>query len=127
MDAVNRIVRIKYGQRGRAVMPHSEVCMHMKVAGKVMDFVLLYPDVENGRILAPAVQLLKDGHPFSGPITHGEAGIYEDASGFYYYPGHDEPINTDPAPFVVPEQRVRGRWDEYFVSDDEVDRIPEDE
>lgn len=49
------------------VLPYSEVCMHMRVAGTQM----LGELVEDGRM----VQLYKpDGEPFSFPITRGEAG-----------------------------------------------------
>lgn len=69
------------GERYQGEMPHSEVCIHMQVAGKVMEFELL----ENKR----SVQLYKDGRPFSSPILCGEAGLFrEDCDGlsFYYYP-----------------------------------------
>lgn len=57
-------------------LPYSEVCMHMKVAGKRMTVVLLSPW---------EAQIHDDeGKPFSFPITHGEAGIYWDSKeGFY--------------------------------------------
>lgn len=46
-------------------LPHSEVCMFMGVAGQDLD----------GRLVSShAVQLLRDGRPFSAPITAGEAG-----------------------------------------------------
>lgn len=50
-------------------LPFSEVCVHMRVADKVMGAEI----VEDGR----AVQLYDDnGNRFSAPITTGEAGIY---------------------------------------------------
>lgn len=49
-------------------LPFSEVCMHMRVAGKVMVGRLVNPR-------HPMVQLLADdGRLFSAPITMGEAG-----------------------------------------------------
>lgn len=73
------LIRIKPGEYGRAKMPHSEVCIHMRVAGKEMDFLLIDKEY-------PSVQLLNpDGSNFSGPITRGEAGIFEDEEGYYYY------------------------------------------
>ena len=76
-----RLIRVASGEYGKKVMPHSEVCMHMRVAGRNMAFVLL-----NGG----SVQLLNDdGSHFSIPITNGEAGIYEDDAG-YYYRSHPE-------------------------------------
>ena len=47
--------------------PYSEVCMHMHVAGKVM-FV-----APHGPHMAQLYTL--SGHPFSFPITNGEAGL----------------------------------------------------
>ncbi|MBD0670042.1 hypothetical protein [Streptomyces sp. CBMA156] len=58
--------RVKVGQRLKVKLPHSEVCMHMRVADQVMEV----------EILAEAVQLYKDGQKFSGPILLGEAGVY---------------------------------------------------
>lgn len=47
-------------------LPYSEVCMHMRVAGKEMDVALLSTGM---------CQLFDaDGRPFSMPITRGEAG-----------------------------------------------------
>lgn len=70
-------VRITCGQRDRKVMPHSEVCLHMQIAGREMAFALL-----NGG----SVQLLDDdGSHFSSPITNGEAGIHDDRDGHYLH------------------------------------------
>jgi len=75
-----KMIRIKPGQWGEAVMPYSEVNMHMRIAGKWMRFQLL-----KGKY--PMVQLYReDGGQFSAPITTGEAGIMEDSRGFYYRP-----------------------------------------
>lgn len=76
--------RIKPGEFGKAEMPHSEVCMHMRVAGKTMKFQLLDKQY-------PSVQLYKDDDTFfSGPITTGEAGVFTDDQGYYYYPSEEE-------------------------------------
>lgn len=49
------------------VLPYSEVCMHMKIAGKTMTGGLLRNEL--------MVQLYDDdGRHFSFPITCGEAG-----------------------------------------------------
>lgn len=73
-------IRILPGQRGHKVMPHSEVCMHMRIAGKTMDFELLNKQW-------PGVQLYDSkGGYFSSSITTGEAGLYRDEEGYYYYP-----------------------------------------
>jgi len=70
-------VRIESGERGRTVMPHSEVCMHMSVAGRAMLFELL----ESGH-----VQLLNDdGTVFSAPVSSGEGGVFSDTEGFYFH------------------------------------------
>jgi hypothetical protein len=57
-------------------LPGSEVCVHMRVAGKTMSV----------RVLADGMaQLLTEtGEPFSFPVTWGEAGIYRDALGAPY-------------------------------------------
>lgn len=61
---------IKPGKRYKGKMPHSEVCMHMKVAGSELEFELSAHDM---------VQLYKGKHEFSGAILPGEAGLYWDA------------------------------------------------
>lgn len=72
-------VEIEPGQWGLAIMPYSEVCVHMQVAGKPMLFIL--------RADGMMVQLFSpSGQVFSGPITPGEAGIYQDGQRRYYYP-----------------------------------------
>lgn len=69
---------IRTGERGKKHMPYSEVCMHMQVAGKVMEFVA---------VSTRSVQLYReDGTMFSFPITNGEAGLFPDGDHFYYYP-----------------------------------------
>lgn len=71
-------IRVKVGDIGEAVMPYSEVCMHMKVAGRKMLFQI---------VSERAVQLFSSPmQPFSFPILLGEAGVFEDEKGMYYYP-----------------------------------------
>jgi hypothetical protein len=78
MVAIER-TRIQPGQFGEKFMPFSEVCMSMRVAGTRMRFQLLEP----GRM----AQLYRlDGSEFSFPITAGEAGVFSDSEGHYYYP-----------------------------------------
>lgn len=80
------MVNIAVGERGTKYMPYSEVCMHMKVSGKVMDFEL---------ISERSVQLYReDGSYFSFPITYGEAGVFRNEDGTYYYYPDD---SKDPA------------------------------
>lgn len=63
-------------ERLTIIAPHSEVCMHMQVAGKPM-LAMLLPSRN-------AAQLFTlDGREFSAPVTPGEAGFYQDADGFY--------------------------------------------
>lgn len=70
---------IRPGDFVEKIMPYSEVCMHMKIAGKRMRVQLL----PNGR----SVQLYSsNGKPSSFPITTGEAGIFEENGNFYCYP-----------------------------------------
>lgn len=79
---------ILVGERGRKYLPYSEVCMHMRVSGTVMDFEVVSPR---------SVQLYRlDGTPFSFPITYGEAGLFVDGDGFYYYPD-DSKNPSDPS------------------------------
>ncbi|MFF8283295.1 hypothetical protein ACF06W_11300 [Streptomyces albus] len=63
-------VDLEIGDRARLELPWSEVCMHLKVAGAVMEV----------EIRKHGAQLLKAGEPYSTPITWGEAGIYTDAA-----------------------------------------------
>jgi hypothetical protein len=68
--------RVAPGDVVTVELPHSEVCMHMQVAGKVMQV----------EVLERGAQILTDrGTPFSFPIGHGEAGFYTDAAGLYTY------------------------------------------
>ena len=70
---------VEPGEMRPVVLPYSEVCMYMRVAGRRMNTQLL---AEPGR--KPAVQLIDDsGRRFSFPITPGEAGFQEDENGFY--------------------------------------------
>jgi hypothetical protein len=62
-------------------MPWSEVCVAMGVASHEYQVELL-----RGRM---AQLWSPGGEKFSAPITTGEAGIYEDARGFYCYPETD--------------------------------------
>ena len=71
-------IEIKRGERGRKKMPFSEACMSMAVAGHEMEFELLDRQY-------PGVQLFKDGYPYSGSITLGEAGVFSRTDGTFYY------------------------------------------
>lgn len=76
------IVRPQVGHRYEKVMPYSEVCLHMRIAGQRMAFEIV-PSSAWGH----SVQLydLRDGRPFSSPILTGEAGLFEDSEGYYFY------------------------------------------
>ena len=66
--------RLSVGTVVSLTLPWSEVCMHLKVAGKTRSV----------EVLATGAQILnEDGTPYSFPVTHGEAGIYSDAQGLY--------------------------------------------
>ena len=70
---------VKTGQRYKGTMPHSEVCLHMGIAGKEMLFEVL----EAG---TPLVQLYDaEGRQFSFPVLLGEAGVYADGPDLYAY------------------------------------------
>lgn len=57
------------------IMPHSEVCMSMRVAGKAMGW----------KIIDERMVQLYDakGEEFSAPVLLGEAGFYQDEKGIY--------------------------------------------
>lgn len=68
------MMKVKPGDVVRIQLPWSEVCMHLRVADAVRDV----------QVLPNGAQILNaDGTPYSFPITHGEAGIYQDAQGLY--------------------------------------------
>lgn len=71
-------ITIRPGERIKVRLPWSEVCMHMRVAGKVMAAELTAD--------GSGIQLYDDeGDQFSFPITLGEAGFYRpDPSGLPY-------------------------------------------
>ncbi|AZM47849.1 hypothetical protein DMB38_20490 [Streptomyces sp. WAC 06738] len=61
---------LEIGDRIFVTMPWSEACLALQVADRVMEVEVR----EHG------AQLLKDGEPYSFPITWGEAGIYTDST-----------------------------------------------
>ena len=72
---------VKVGDVVRVRLLYSEVCMHMRVAGKPMNVQIV------GDGSSTAAQLLRDdGTPFSMPITLKEAGIQTDSVGRHYVP-----------------------------------------
>src|SRR5947199_4498884 len=74
-------VYLRVGDFVRVRLPHSEVCMHMQVAGKSMRVQLL----QDGSY--PVAQLITDsGLRFSSPILPGEAGIFAADDGRLYVP-----------------------------------------
>lgn len=76
-----RKVYVQPGEHRYQVMPFSEVCMHMRVAGKRM----------NCEVRESSVQLLtEDDRNWSIPITLGEAGFYTDEGGIYVYEAEEE-------------------------------------
>jgi len=67
---------VKAGDIVEIVLPYSEVCMHLGLAGLG----------QKVQILSDGVQILTvDGNNFSFPITYGEAGIYSDSEGHYVF------------------------------------------
>jgi hypothetical protein len=62
-------------------MPHSEVCMHMRVAGHAM-----FVKVVAGAMGITSAQLYDcQGNIFSAPITMGEAGFFFENGTRRYY------------------------------------------
>ena len=93
-EAQHLTYTIDIGGRGRAIMPHSDACRHMKIADKYMDFRVI--DGGDGQ---PFVQLYvtdpdvkRWSQLFSIPITNGSAGLFDTRGIFntpnpcYYYP-----------------------------------------
>lgn len=60
---------LQVGDRFSTIAPHSEVMLHMNLAGKPIEVEIVS---EN------AAQIYVDGKPFSFPVTLGEAGIYRE-------------------------------------------------
>jgi hypothetical protein len=67
------------GQRYTVVFPHSEVCMHMRIAGTVGQIEV----IPSGQWYA--VQCYVNGLPFSAPVLLGEAGVFTGTEGLYTY------------------------------------------
>lgn len=82
--------RLAPGDTVRVELPHSEVCMHMGIAGSVRE-VEVTSECRSG--LAMAQILDPDGRPFGAPVTPGEAGIFSDRHGFYAFVSLEEPMN----------------------------------
>lgn len=79
VDGQHMVEIFEVGDEGADTMPWSEVCMHMRIADKVMRFRVV------GSTGNEMVQLLnEDGTPFSFPITPGEAGLYRNHEGKLY-------------------------------------------
>lgn len=79
---------VDVGETVAVELPFSEVCMHMRVAGKVMDVRLQAARYMNGEPApgSPVAQILNaNGGEFSFPILYGEAGFYADGDRFYTY------------------------------------------
>lgn len=63
---------IRVGETADVLLPYSEVCMHMRVAGKILPVTLIE---RNGYF---AAQILDEsGNRFGAPVTLGEAGIFQ--------------------------------------------------
>lgn len=85
------------GVRVELILPHSEVYMHMRVAGK-RAFVTL-SDSEY-----PMAQISKkDGTPFSSPVLPGEAGVMHHANAERNEDHHYfmVPTPSDPADWLI--------------------------
>lgn len=84
---------VQHGELYYGFMPCSEVCMHMRIAGRCMMFEIVGQD-------HPMVQLHRaDGSHFSFPITTGEAGVYRDAQGLYFHPPETYGTDVDEVKF----------------------------
>lgn len=78
---VQVMTRLEHNEIAEHVrFPHSEVCMHLNVAGLIGHVQLV------GDERMPMAQLLDlDFKPISFPVTTGEGGIHRDRDGFYAY------------------------------------------
>jgi hypothetical protein len=76
------------------VMPYSEVCMHLNIAGRLVGIRF----ADEGRMVQ--VVNAATGSPISFPITPGEAGVHIEADGTATYQPYetddDEPYQGDP-------------------------------
>ena len=93
-------MNLEVGDRFITILPHSEVCIHMQVAGQFMVCELL----SNGMVqLYSAKNVDRLYRKFSFPITSGEAGVYgsgTERDPYYVYGGilqseTDEQIAAD--------------------------------
>lgn len=78
---------IQPGETGNVQIVYSEAACHLRVAGKCLPVTLL--DHRMAQIHN------EDGSKYSFPVTAGEAGIYWNASGHYYYTDPTSPLNND--------------------------------
>jgi len=85
---------VKLGDYFLNVMPFSEVCMHLRVAGRIMGVkVICHTYTGTDKVnYTPSAQLINplDGKEYSFPISLGEAGIFTEQipglkKGFYRY------------------------------------------
>ena len=77
MKSTHRVTAV-VGECYRMVMPYSEVCMHMRIAGKEM----LVQPIEGG-CMAQIFNL--DGTHFSSPVLPSEAGFFRNSDGSRYF------------------------------------------
>lgn len=106
-----RYHHIGIGYRGRKRMNHSEVCIHMGIAGQYLDFAVIDGSGGRGTVPNPFVQLFvitpeRFTQVFSAPITQGEAGLFDTHRGeselpCYYYP-HEMDDELDPVASMPP-------------------------
>jgi hypothetical protein len=75
-------IRINAGESALVLMPYSEVCCHMKVAGEILLIRLEY----SGQVQLYDWDDVRQRYvEFSMPILLGEAGVFQDEKGFYTY------------------------------------------
>lgn len=71
-------ITVKVGQEAEITVPFSEVAMHMGIAGQRMIAQVL--NQNNVQLLVPGTR-----KPFSMPILPGEAGLFRDSDGSFYF------------------------------------------
>lgn len=114
--------RMMVGDMIRMVGNYSEVMMHMGLAGRPV-IVELIPRNRfdgKGRMLCSAQVYDLYHKPMGAPITTGEAGIYEDADGYY---GYEDYGAGDSDPRAVAAELTRQLEDAITSSGVEVKTI----
>ena len=72
-------IAVNYNTRYKTVMPHTDICQHWMISGKVMEIMLL--DSDKVQLYDP-----EDGSKFMEPVDTREAGLFQESGQWYCYP-----------------------------------------